>query len=657
MNNAIFPIVEIQKNRLISTTGNIGHFYELLPPDLEQLSVFELDRFYDGISGSLNNLEDGHYFKFYKLGKRSFVDTNSVSDLSLSGVQVIPSEDHLNLFFGADDLFSDIGIFDDYLLINGQYLKILSVINFSEDEIDEALIPIDIDYVLNIKKISNELSVKKMDRIRTKHLSSFLKSKRDIPSEGAYDQAEDLINDLTHGKEAMFEMELFFIVRGDTANDVNYSAKELQSFMAAKGIKLYMEGHIPTKGKTGSSLIFNELIPGVCPKLRFREHSNKTSHLRYLLPLRRSRLMDSGIKFHDQNDDEIYFDPFSKDIKNRNMLVTGLSGAGKSVFVNKVVHHLIDFHPTVILDKGGSFKRLTLYHGGIELNKGFNPMQFKDSLYLREIILSVVDKVKFDKLNRGKLLSEIKRYLEEVPDENFDSLLDFLEPSFEGIHFYFEDIKDYFNNDKLPNLPILYVDVENYPKNIISPLIIFLLEYFKNIPQKEKILVFDECWSFMVHHVEFIDECYRTFRKSGSFPIAISQGLMDFKVLGSELCNSITNNSYFKVFFPQELEVNNEISEFDLSNLSSLQFEKGSFSDCYLKSTDSRFRKVIRNFLTPLELELFHTEAGEDEHLQKFLKKNGEFFKNSKEAINAFIGLKYAKDTISFNDSDSFIWK
>ena len=139
-------------------------------------------------------------------------------------------------------------------------------------------------------------------------------------------------------------------------------------------------------------------------------------------------------------------------------------------------------------------------------------------------------------------------------------------------------------------------------------------------------------------------------------PIAISQGLSDFKMLGNELCNSITNNSYFKVFFPQELESSNEISEFDLSNLASLQFKKGSYSDCYLKSTDSRFRKNIRNFLTPLELELFHTEVGEDDHLNKFLKKNGAFFKNNKEAINAFIGLKYAKDTNSFNDSNSFIW-
>ncbi|MDC1174640.1 hypothetical protein OAT67_04575 [Bacteriovoracaceae bacterium] len=656
MNSTIFPIVEVQENKLISVDGNIGNFYEIIAPDIEQISPFEVDRFYEGVSGSLNNFEDGSYFKFYKLGKRSFVDTNSYCAPSLHGIQVKPSSDHLSLFFGAEDLFSEVGIFDDYLLVNGQYLKILSVCSFSEDEIDESIIPVDVDYVLNIKKIPNEVSLKKLDRIRTKHLSSFLKSKRDISSEGAYDQAEEFLNDLTFGKESMFEMELFFILKGNTAYDVNQNAKELQSHMASKGIKLYLEGQSPLKGKSGISLIFNELIPGVFPKLRLREHLNKTSHLRYLLPLRRTSLMDSGIKFHDQNDDEVFFNPFSKDIKNRNMLVTGLSGGGKSVFVNKVVHSLIASHPTVILDKGGSFKRLTNYHGGIELNKGFNPMQFKDPMYLREFILSVVDKNKFDKLNCGKLLGEIKTFLEKNPDGDFNSLLDSLATSFEGIHFYFEDIKDFFTNEKLSEFPILYVDVENYPKNIISPLIIFILEYFKNIPEREKILVFDECWSFLVHHAEFIDECFRTFRKSGAFPIAISQGLNDFKMLGDELCNSITNNSYFKIFFPQELETSNEITEFDIFNLGSLQFEKGNYSDCYLKSTDNRYRKNIRTFLTPLELELFHTEAGEDDHLNLFIKKNRDFFKSNKEATNAFIGLKYGQNTNSFNDSNSFIW-
>ena len=72
--------------------------------------------------------------------------------------------------------------------------------------------------------------------------------------------------------------------------------------------------------------------------------------------------------------------------------------------MNKLVHHLIEKYPAVILDKGGSFKKLAVYHGGHILEKEFNPMQFRDAKYLREIILSVVDPKKFDRLERGKTL-------------------------------------------------------------------------------------------------------------------------------------------------------------------------------------------------------------------------------------------------------------
>ena len=656
MKSSTFPIVEIENNKLIALDGNVAHFYELLAPDIDQYSSFEKDRFFSGIAGSLNNLPDDAYVKFYKISKRSFVETNSVNEPELRGVKMTPSSDHLTEFFKGSDLFSDLAIFDDYLLVNGQYLKVFSVLQFSENEIDESLIPIDLDYVLKMRKLEKIKANKLLDRIRTKHQSSFSKNKRDMESEGAYTQAEELLNDLAFERESIFQMELFFILRGDTAVAVNEEARRLQSFMASKDIKLFLEDHDPLRAKSSFAAIFNELIPGVAPKFDIRTHTNKTSHLCYLLPLKRSHLMDRGILFHDQNDDEILFNPFCKEIKNRNMLVTGLTGGGKSVFVNKLVHHLIGHHPTVILDKGGSFKRLTTYHQGVELRSGFNPMQFLDPLYLREFILSVVDKEKFDKLSRGKLLNEIKKYLQACTDYRFETLLSFLEESFTGIHYYFEDIKEFFTQSSLKVESILYVDVENYPKNIISPLIIFLLEYFKSIPEKEKILVFDECWSFLTNHAEFIDECFRTFRKTGAFPIAISQGLNDFKVLGGELSSSISNNSYFKVFFPQEIGASDEISEFDLQNINSLDFEKGIFSDCYLKSSDSKYRKIIRNYLTPLELELFHTEAGEADRLNRFLDRNHEFFENNKRAMDAFVGLKYAQDTFSFNDNDSHIW-
>ena len=184
------------------------------------------------------------------------------------------------------------------------------------------------------------------------------------------------------------------------------------------------------------------------------------------------------------------------------------------------------------------------------------------------------------------------------------------------------------------------MDIEDYPKGIVAPLIIFILEYFKRIDTNEKILVFDECWSFLKDHASFIDECFRTFRKTGAFPIAISQSLNDFSSFNQELASSITNNSFFKVFFPQELETQNDISDFDIENIMSLGFKKNVYAECYLKTTDNRIRKTIRNYLSPVELQLFHTEVGQDLKYFTFLNRFEGFFESRKDATQAYVRLK-----------------
>ncbi|HAZ11768.1 MAG TPA: hypothetical protein DCY86_03195, partial [Bdellovibrionales bacterium] len=262
------------------------------------------------------------------------------------------------------------------------------------------------------------------------------------------------------------------------------------------------------------------------------------------------------------------------------------------------------------------------------------------------------DKEKFGKLEKGRLLKVIKEILPAV--STFKELLNRLDEEFKGLSLYFEEIKDYITDQELEFRPILYVDIENFPKGIVAPIIIYLLEYFKNIPAREKILVFDECWSFLKDHASYIDECFRTFRKSGAFPIAISQAMKDFSIFDRELGQAITNNSYFKVYFPQELTPDNELSSFDIERVNSLGYEKGVYSECYLKSSDNSYRKIIRNYLSPLELELFHTEAGGDEKLMRFLEHFGKFFKTTPEAIQSFVRLKHEQDKTDYHFVTSF---
>ncbi len=639
MSKSIFPILEVEGNRLTSIHGDVSWFYSMLPSDTSQMDDIERAVFFESLARGLNNLSLDSYFKFYNLGDDSFLETNRSQLPSFSGIDFKEQNSPLECFFQTKEIFSEIGIYDDYLSFNGKYLRVFSVSEFSDDEAHEHLIPQGVDYVLSFKRKAKDKSVSKLERVRTGHLSSFLKSKRDISSEGAYSQAEELMHDLIHGSESMFEMEMIFLLRGHSLEELNSMSESFVSEMLSRGIKVFSEGQSLRHFKSGLASIFNELIPGVRPRLGLRTLPNKTSHLRYLLPVERSFLMEEGIELYDNSARPIYFDPFTDAIKNRNMLVTGISGGGKSVFVNKIVHHLIEDHPTVILDKGGSFRKLTKYYGGSNFEYKFNPFQFKDPMYLREIILSVVDAERFGKLEKGKLLKSIKEVLPS--SDTFFELIECLKKDFPEIDLYFEDFKDYISDEHIDTKSILYVDVESYPKSVIAPIIIFILEYFKNIPEKEKILVFDECWSFLGDHSSYVDECFRTFRKTGAFPIAISQSLKDFSSLGDDLSNSITNNCYFKVFFPQEIEERHDITSFDVENIGSLEFQKDVFSECYLKSTDNRFRKVVRNYLTPLELELFHTEAGKDKKLDLFLSKFEEFFDSTKEAFEAYVRLRH----------------
>ena len=635
----IFPISSVEGNKITSLNGNLARFFAIHPPDLEQLTDHQIQNFFASVATILNGLNPAHYFKYYQLGGRGYLETNG-NNFQLPGVRFSPCNNPLETFFGGEELFSNVLIFDDYINYNGKYTRIISVKEFEENTLSTTM-PTDVDSMLCLKRMSPDKAKKFLERVRSGHMAGFLKSKRDIEGEGSYAQAEELLQELIYGHESLFTIELFFILTASSLEDLNGNTTSFCSKLSLCGINPFVEGHSFKNAKSGLPSIFGQLIPGVPPTLGLREHVDKTSHLCYLLPLHRSHLMNRGIPLLGQNGERIFFDPFAKELKNSNLLVSGASGGGKSVFVNKLVHHLVGKHPTVILDKGGSFKRLALYHGGKVLDQGFNPLQFRDPLYLREFILSVVDKEAFGKLERGRLLKEIKRALYECT--TFDGLLDKLEECYPDISYYFEDIKEFFTDKSIPPNNILYVDIDQFPRSITAPLIIWPLEYFKNIPHPHKVLVIDECWSFLQNHADYIDECFRTFRKSGALPIAISQGICDFEGIAGTLGASIANNCHTKAYFPQEIDSSNDIDTFDQQQIQGLSFEKGVYAECYLKSSDNTIRKVVRIALSPLEYELFQTNAGEGDRLNAFLEKYGEFFDSPKQAIEAFVRLRCAE--------------
>ena len=331
MVNIDFPIIEETGNQLLSIRGNRSSFYKIELPDLEQLSPHYLEEFFNGIGRDLCLLESQCYYKFFSLGGSAYLETDSCEKFKFSSMRTLPQDNPLKIFFGKSEIISDVGIYDDYLNYNGQYVRLLSALEFSGASYPN-IIPHGVDYVLTVKRISQRNALSKLERIRSSHFSSFFKKKRDLSGEGTYEQAENLLKKIIHKEESLFKVELFFLLKSSSLEELHFQTHDLQNELALRGIKLFIEGQSLVKIKSGLAHLFTELIPGVYPHLELRTHLNKSGHLRYLLPSHASRLMDTGVSFHDQEGGEVYFDPFEKSLKKSQHACNGRDGLRKVRF-------------------------------------------------------------------------------------------------------------------------------------------------------------------------------------------------------------------------------------------------------------------------------------------------------------------------------------
>ena len=177
MKEPIFPIVQVDGNKIISTEGVQSCFYKINPSDLEQFDPRERANFWEHISNWMNHLDGKEWFKLYFQNGNAYINS-SVSDLSVpSGLSILPVKRPLKTFFGHDEIISDVCFYDNYLTYNGDYVRILSVVEFPDSDVDEGFLPHGVDYVLNFRRIEKEKSIQKIENIRQNHLSSFQNKK------------------------------------------------------------------------------------------------------------------------------------------------------------------------------------------------------------------------------------------------------------------------------------------------------------------------------------------------------------------------------------------------------------------------------------------------------------------------------------------------
>ncbi len=636
--------------------------YKVIPSDIEQMSNDGIARFLNDMRISLNqvlvnsdesdfkktknkikelfsasrssSVDSEYYYKFYSLDEVIHLDTNNIGDLSFPNIQLLEVENTgvLNQLLINDEIANGDAILgDDFVKVNGQYIRLINLYEFPKNLNPSALMDYG-DYCVFFKRLDPLISKRRVNTQRKLHHSNLYSNIRNLESEASFVEAEKITEAMMEGVEQLFEVESWFILKAHSLSDLNEKTKELVTFLKQVEITPFIEAE-------GLYNLFPTILCGVAPKFK-RSHQTPTSFLVNMLPLKFDMFHSSGIEFFSSRGNVLKYDQFNESTLNFNLLLSGQSGAGKSMIAQKIlVEELQNGASAIVLDLGNSFKKTAKYYGGESLSLSFNPLQFKCPHYLKEFIISVIPANELSAKLEGKIFSLIEENLESVG--SFKDLIMKISAQIPEFDLYFAELWNYFDINKRELSKFTYVDTSLYPDKIKAPLIIFLIEAFKSLEGK-RIFIFDEVWDFLRNNAEYIAECFRTFRKSGASAVAISQGVEDFNV--SELGSVIAKLCSLKIFFQQSVKEVNDLDTFDVEKIKSLSTKRKMYSEFYIKTESNR--KIARFYPTPLEYELFTSNPQDREVFDRFHDQHSKFFPFS-DIVDRFVDFKYFYGGIS----------
>ena len=638
-----FPIDKIEDERIFQK-DKATYFYKLKSIDVEHLSHDGVEALFSGVKNSLNNLknnddglskltlskESNHFYKIYSLDSKSYISTDDGA-FNINGHKNEVDRDPVQSIFNDTDFWGSIEFEKDHIILNGVFWRFINLYEVPSKLNFLQLAEVG-DFFLTFRKYPVEDAKKISGRVRNVHqITSDQAYTRNITSENAFRESEAVLEDLIQGEENLFDFCLWFVVREDSKSGLDQETRRITSSLS----RLDARGLVET---AGLSTILESFVPGVSPNFK-RAHHATSSYLACMIPFSSQTVHPSGIEFNALGGEPVFiniFNPYAA--LNFNGLITGKSGSGKSVVAQKILFDSLDSGiKGLILDKGQSFRKLTQYCGGNIFSEKFNPLQFKDPHYLKAFLMSLIPESELSIKDQGKMFSLIKEYLARDDSPTFSGLVSYLSECFDGIEHYFNELNDFITDSEIRITDITYVDTALYPKQIVGPLIIYLIEYFKNINGK-KIFLFDECWEYLERNSDYIEECFRTFRKHNASAIAITQDVADFLSSNSKVGQVIYNNTNHKLFFYQDTTSTPLISEEDAARIHALKSVHGSHSEFFYK--DDGVRKSIRYYATPLEYELFTTKKEDNLKLDKYIEVYGEFF-DFKTLMHNWVDFKY----------------
>ena len=472
-----------------------------------------------------------------------------------------------------------------YIVTYPRYISIgwfAPVINYS--------IPLDVAmyyYPLPSEKILKKLRNKVGSLEAQLHADAEKGAPRDVRSQTALSDIENLRDNLTQGTEKFFQFALYITIYADDQEELEKRVEIIENIF---GSKLIFTKRTLFTAKQG----FNSTLPLGNDELYIANNMN-SSPASASFPFISSELTsDDGILYgiNRHNNSLILFDRFS--LQNANAVVFATSGAGKSYAIKlEVIRSLMMGTEVIIIDPEKEYEHLSEAVGGTYINLSLNsnskvnpfdlPKGLTKDMKTSDILRSAVITLKgLVRLMVGKLShledSLVDRALIETyakKDITADSDLDNIDPplmkdfeevlnGMEGGSDLSQRVKKYTEGTfaGLFNSPT-NVDVSNQLitfsvrdlEDELRPIAIYtIITYIWNLVRsqmKKRILIIDEAWWLMQHDdsAKFIYALVKRCRKYYLGVTTITQDVNDF--LRSPYGQAIVTNSSLQLLLKQ----------------------------------------------------------------------------------------------------------
>jgi type IV secretory pathway VirB4 component len=263
-----------------------------------------------------------------------------------------------------------------YFRVGTKYARTLYVYGYPREIFTGWLSPIiNMDEVLDISTfiypvdsevILNNLRKKVTQLEATMQINSEHGRVRDPASEAAYQDAEQLRDEITTGQEKFFRLGIYITIYTDSLDELNFVQHKLESTLGQQMVLTKVASSQQEQG-------MNSTIPQLTDQLQIRRNMN-TSALSTSFPFTSADLtQDNGILYgvNLHNNGLVIFDRWS--LENANLVVFAKSGAGKSFTVKlEAIRTMMIGAEILIIDPENEYQKLCEAVGGTYIRLSLN---------------------------------------------------------------------------------------------------------------------------------------------------------------------------------------------------------------------------------------------------------------------------------------------